>query len=112
MKPLVASLLLACMPSLSTAESIVCGSGTILVGSSSAELEALCGKPSKVNRAADFAGADVRPGIRDGLRGSVDQIDIIVWTYNFGPDQLMQRVQIRNGVVIAIESLGYGYDEP
>ena len=64
------------MPSLSTAESIVCGSGTILVGSSSAELEALCGKPSKVNRAADFAGADVRPGIRDGLRGSVDQIDI------------------------------------
>lgn len=112
MKPAVALLLLPWVPSLLMADSITCDNGTIFLGSTSAELTAACGKPSKINRAADFAGTDARAGVRNGLTGSVDQVDIIVWTYNFGSDRLMQRVQIRNGLVIAIESVGYGYDEP
>jgi hypothetical protein len=32
-----------------------------------------------------------------------------VWTYNFGPSRLMQRIRFENGVVVKIESLGYGF---
>lgn len=35
-----------------------------------------------------------------------------IWTYNFGPNQLMERVRIENGLVVQIDSLGYGYNEP
>ncbi len=36
--------------------------------------------------------------------------DIEVWTYNFGPDRLMQRIQFdADGRVASIESLGYGF---
>jgi hypothetical protein len=32
-----------------------------------------------------------------------------VWIYNFGPNKLMQRIRFEDGVVVRIESLGYGY---
>jgi hypothetical protein len=31
------------------------------------------------------------------------------WTYNFGPNKLMQRLRFVDGVLEDIESLGYGH---
>ncbi len=34
------------------------------------------------------------------------------WTYNFGPNEFMQRVYIQNGKVERINQLGYGFKAP
>ena len=38
--------------------------------------------------------------------------EIETWTYDFGPNQLMERIRIENGIVVQIDSLGYGHDQP
>jgi hypothetical protein len=40
------------------------------------------------------------------------QTQVKIRTFNCGPDQLMQRVRIENGVLVKIESLSYGYNDP
>jgi hypothetical protein len=72
-----------------------CGSRIIDKGSSSAEVASFCGPPSQVDRPtvdADF------------------QVEF--WTYNLGPNLLMERIRIENGIVVDVQSLGYGFDEP
>ena len=113
MKKLIAFLALAAMPTLSVADAIRCGSRLLLVGDSSAELGALCGQPAQIDRSTGYpGGGNVRAGVRAPAGGSDDQISVETWTYNFGPNLLMQRVRIENGVIVQIESLGYGYNEP
>jgi hypothetical protein len=90
------------VPSLAAAESIRCGSRIIMRGSSSAELASFCGDPAQVSKS---------PSYGDGAVRSVEQIDVEIWTYNFGPNQLMERVRIENGIVVQIDSLGYGYND-
>lgn len=43
------------------------------------------------------------------VKRSATEIPVEVWTYNFGPSRLMQRIRFENGVVVRIESLGYGF---
>ncbi len=84
------------LPLLARADSIRCGSRIIERGSSSAELTAFCGAPAEVSQPSSY----------------LDQIEVEIRTYNFGPNQLMERVRIENGVIVQINSLGYGYNEP
>jgi uncharacterized protein YvpB len=51
-------------------------------------------------------GVGLLPGV---VRRSGSEIPVEVWTYNFGPHRLMQRVRFENDVVVRIESLGYGF---
>jgi hypothetical protein len=37
------------------------------------------------------------------------EVQVEVWIYNFGPDRLMQRIRFEDGVVVRIESIGFGY---
>ena len=41
--------------------------------------------------------------------GGQIEVAVEIWTYNFGPDRLMQRLKIEDGVVVEIRTLGYGY---
>jgi hypothetical protein len=108
MKTLAAFLLLLCAPLLAQAEGIRCGSQIIERGSSSAELKEYCGDPVDVSRHTALSG-DGTAG-RDGvITNSSGDIDVEIWTYNFGPNQLMERVRIENGKVVQIDSMGYGY---
>jgi hypothetical protein len=110
MKVLLALCLLGLLPSISMADSIRCGSRIITRGSSSAELTAFCGDPAQVTKSSSYVG-----GVRgaDGVDyGTSGEIVVEIWTYNFGPNQLMERVRIENGIVAQIDSLGYGYNDP
>jgi hypothetical protein len=110
MKTLLALCLLGLLPGVLMADSIRCGSRIITRGSTVAELTAFCGDPAQVTKTSSFVGA-VRGA--DGVdNGATGEIAVEIWTYNFGPDQLMERVRIENGVVVQIDSLGYGYNEP
>lgn len=78
---------------------IRCGSQIIDKGTSSAEVTAFCGNPTQVNGPT-------------GAPDSGDAHQIEFWTYNFGPNMLMERIEVRDGVVVDIQSLGYGFNEP
>jgi hypothetical protein len=103
MKAALLLMMILGVPSLAAAESIRCGNRIIMRGSSSAELASFCGDPAQVSKSSSYSS---------GAVGSVEQIDVEIWTYNFGPNQFMERVRIENGLVVQIDSLGYGYNEP
>jgi hypothetical protein len=111
MKAAMLLTMILCVPSLAAAESIRCGSRIIERGSSSAELSSFCGDPAQVSKSSTYNGGG-RVGPAGVAVGSVEQIEVEIWTYNFGPNQLMERVRIENGIVVQIDSLGYGYNEP
>jgi Protein of unknown function (DUF2845) len=37
------------------------------------------------------------------------EMAVETWIYNFGPNRLMQSIRFENGVVVKIDSLGYGF---
>jgi hypothetical protein len=112
MKATLALIVLGCLPSVLMADSIRCGSRIISRGSSSAELAAFCGDPAQVTKSSSYTGGGRVRGADGVVYGSTAEILVEIWTYNFGPNQLMERVRIENGVVVQIDSLGYGYNEP
>lgn len=112
MKPLIAGLSLLLAAPLAMAESMSCGSRIISVGTSSAELTAFCGDPAQVTKGALYNSTG---GVRRGTgveSGTTEEVEVETWIYNFGPDRLMERVRIANGVIIQMDSMGYGYNEP
>jgi uncharacterized protein DUF2845 len=109
MKTWLALAVLGCIPSLAMA-GIRCGNQIIDKGKSSAEVSAFCGNPAQVDRSVLYTGGATTVGQPNLIAGSTVQIE--VWTYNFGPNMLMERIRFADGVVVNIESLGYGYNEP
>jgi hypothetical protein len=92
---LLGILAVGCLPGLASA-SMRCGSKVIDKGTSSAVVTSFCGAATQVDRVTGI-GADVQ---------------IEVWTYNFGPNRLMQRLRIEDGIVVDVQSLGYGFNSP
>ena len=109
--------LVACLPLSALGQSLQCGEKLISSGTSQAEVAARCGQPTQIEHQTLYGetGTVVGPpatplgllppiGVRAGAETPVE-----VWTYNFGPTRLMQRIRFENGVVVKIESLGYGF---
>ena len=87
-----------------------CGSKLVSEGDTSGTVRAICGPPTEARRERIR-----RPPIiwRNGLplripSGDVE-IPVEIWIYNLGPDQLMRRIRFEDGVVTAMDTLGYGY---
>ena len=83
-------------------------------GSSRAEVEAACGEPTQVDNGAIYRGtatAAARVSPTWFAAHAVAQ-PVEIWTYNFGPSMLMQRIRFVDGVVVSLEHLGYGYPLP
>jgi uncharacterized protein DUF2845 len=110
MKTSFAILGLLCAPSLLFAESIRCGSQLIQKGSTSADLLEYCGKPTQVAQNGTVYGLVGNTHTASGItRQETGDFEVETWTYDFGPNQLMERVRIENGIVVQIESTGYGH---
>ncbi len=112
--------LLMCLPLSAAAGSLRCGEALISEGTTQAEVTARCGQPYQVNRQTLYGeGAAALPGgplVGNGppaLPGLVarsgSETPVETWIYNFGPSRLMQSIRFENGVVVKIESLGYGF---
>lgn len=80
------------------ADTIRCGSRLVSVGALAAEVEARCGPPSY----RDVEGYALP-------RGRGYAADVEIWTYNFGPDRLLEQLKFRNGRLVNINSDGYGF---
>jgi hypothetical protein len=85
------------------ADSISCDGGIVSSGDTSVELIMKCGQPewkdSRTEKIVDKSDKDVK---------RKTYITIEEWTYNFGPQQFMRIVTIRNGVIAGIRTGTYG----
>ena len=43
--------------------------------------------------------------------GFSQEVFVTEYVYNFGPRKLMRRLVFEGGILVSIESLGYGYNE-
>ena len=87
-----------------------CDVAAIKVGDAKLDLLARCGEPALMEmRKENLALASARDAqllSRDAPR------DVEVWTYDFGPQQLVRFAILADGVVVAVETGGHGYSEP
>lgn len=87
-RKIIALLLLTVSFSANAAESLRCGTNLVSAGATVVSLLEQCGKPAI---------------------GDANRTDFGDWTYNFGPDEFMMKVSIRDSEITSIERLGYGY---
>lgn len=113
MKTTIAILGLLLAPPVLFAESIRCGSQLIEKGSTTADLLEFCGKPAQKTDNGTVHGLLGNTHTSGGITDSaVGDFEVETWIYDFGPNQLMERIRIENGIVVQIESLGYGHNQP
>jgi len=93
--------------------SMQCGNKIINEGSTRSEVAAKCGEPDEVvNQRSVFRRPVIWSNGRPFYVGeSFVEIPVESWVYNFGPNKLMRRVRFEDGVVVEIETLGYGYNK-
>lgn len=95
-----------------------CGSKLVLDGMHEAQVIAVCGQPATMrNLGVAVRGYDygyysqTSPGWSGYRRPGYWAQEVIIteYVYNFGPRKLMQRLIFEGGVLVTIESIGYGY---
>ncbi len=97
-----------------------CGSKLIKDGMHEVQVVAVCGKPATLRnlgvavRSYDYGYyRQSSPGwsgySRPGIGGLAQEVIITEYVYNFGPRKFMQRLIFEGGVLVTIETIGYGY---
>jgi hypothetical protein len=93
------------MPYISAyAETLDCNGGIVSVGDSRVDLLAKCGEPDAKDQHYEEISERLDSVTKRKLIVAVD-----VWTYNYGPSQLIRIVTMKNGRIAEIQAGGYGY---
>jgi hypothetical protein len=66
-----------------------------------------------ISVALDNAGTTDEPEEVQRIYRYYGSTEVVVedWTYNLGPHKLMRIITFENGVVVKVQTLGYGYNE-
>ena len=89
-----------------------CGTHLITEGDTQESVRAKCGEPSQVQHRNVLRPAVIwRYGRPYRVGGGDLDVEIETWIYNLGPNRFMRRLRFEDGVVVEIETLGYGYHE-
>ena len=88
-----------------------CGSHLVTEGATRSEVVAKCGDPTEIDqRSAILRRPLVWVGGRPYSVGeSLVEVPVEVWVYNLGPSKLMRRLRFEDGLLVDIDTLGYGY---
>ncbi|MCE9671775.1 DUF2845 domain-containing protein [Myxococcus stipitatus] len=116
MRILLSSLVLAALalPARSDAASLRCGNNLASDGNSMSEVLLKCGEPAskhtREERTSTRSGHGRASDPSDPSQNTVTSVTIQVeeWTYNFGPNRLMQVVIFKDGKLTDVRSAGYG----
>jgi Protein of unknown function (DUF2845) len=104
---LVTVLLLVSLP----AAAFNCGQRLVHEGDSTYDVRTKCGDPADIQTHNILRRPIVwyygRPIL--AAPGSLVEVPVEIWTYNFGPNKLMRRLRFVDGELENIETLGYGY---
>jgi len=116
----VATALLLTLAS-SPAEAFRCGSKLVKENMHEAQVRRACGAPTTmrhIGRTLRNINAPIRSNHGNGWRterfpgyGYSQEVVVTEYVYNFGPRKLMRRLVFEGGILVSIESLGYGYRE-
>jgi hypothetical protein len=117
----VVSLLLVAMLAASPAHAFRCKSKIVMDGMHEQQVIAACGQPTTL-RHLGYALQAYNFGFRSHYPGGIStersypgygslhqQVILTEYVYNFGPRKFMQRLIFEGGVLVKIESIGYGY---
>ena len=115
-------MLLAALFLAEPAEAFRCGSKLVKDGMHEAQVTAICGEPTtRRDLGVAVRYYDYRyyrnssPGWSTyrtpGTGNFASEVVITEYVYNFGPRKLMRRLIFEGGVLVRIESIGYGYIE-
>ncbi len=106
--PLALSLLF--LPTRGDAASLRCGSDLISDGASKVDVLLKCGEPMFKETRTEYEGVKQKyKGTQtDVTTEQVIQKTIDEWTYNYGPQRLMQVVVFENGKLVDVRSGTYG----
>jgi len=90
-----------------------CGTQLVSEGDTRSEVVAKCGEPTEINqKSAILRQPTVWVGGQRVVVGNgLVEIPIEVWVYNLGPNKLMRRLRFEDGVLVDIDTMGYGYYE-
>ena len=107
MKKWLSLVVLAWLPTLAFSQTLRCSNKVVSEGSTRLEVASLCGDPAEVEHKTIYN--NVSSAQANVAVGTTTEVQVELWVYNFGPSRLMQRIWLQDGVVIRIESLGYGF---
>ncbi|MDJ0911542.1 MAG: DUF2845 domain-containing protein [Woeseiaceae bacterium] len=105
-----------------SAEAFRCKNRIVRDGMHEQQVIALCGEPT-TRRHLGYATRGVNYGWRRDYPGGIsrrqypghttliEEVVITEYVYNFGPRKFMRRLVFEGGVLVTIESIGYGYRE-
>lgn len=109
---------------LSSADALAfrCGNKIVRDGMHEVQVIKVCGEPTtrrligRTVRGVEFPIVRHRsPGAvvyrTPGFGHFVTEVIVTEFTYNFGPRKLMRRLLFEGGVLVRIETIGYGYHE-
>ncbi len=86
------------VPTWAAAQSVVCAGKIINEGISQVEVSAKCGTPAQVDHRTRYLGAAIGDVSQPSyIAGASEDVQVEVWTYNFGPNRLMQRIWFEDG---------------
>ena len=110
MNRLVVLMILTMAAGLVQADALQCGTSLISTGDTRDQVMAKCGNPADIERGSVLIPSVAWVnGVPVSAGNTLIEVPVELWTYNFGPTQLMRRVRFESGRVVSIEILGYGY---
>jgi hypothetical protein len=107
--PVAATALLIGACGAGPARALHCGDSVVSEGDTSFQLTQRCGQPTSTEKAE---GRPFATPVYDTAKNRY-VIQYIpqpyeIWTYNFGPNRLVARISIKDGIITKIEDAGYG----
>lgn len=118
----VASVTIVLLLASTSAHALRCGRSLVKTDMHEAQVIRICGKPTTArNLGYALRGTyvpirrDVSPGLSvehyPGYGHYTEEVLLTEYVYNFGPRKLMRRLIFEGGILVRIETIGYGYNE-
>lgn len=94
------------------AQALRCGNDLITRGDHASEVRASCGEPGQIEQRSEWRTRGVVDRRSGAYVETTEVVDIVEWTYDFGPNRLIRQLRFENGRLVDEDSLGYGSRRP
>lgn len=105
---LIACLVVLAAPGVALSQYLRCGGDVVADGDRKFEVLQKCGEPAQKDTRIEERQVSRLDPRRKVLRTYTVTVPVEVWTYNFGPGRLLYFVTFEDGVVVDIQTGGYG----
>ena len=90
------------------AQALRCGNDLVTRGDRTGEVRALCGEPEQIDERLERRTRGVLDRLSGAYVETTETVEIVEWTYDFGPRRLVRQLRFENGRLVSEDSLGFG----